>query len=55
MVGVGGSAELPAAGRLTLVPSVRARFGRVQVSPGSTSGFNGADLALGIRFGAGAR
>jgi len=55
VVGVGGSAEAPLAPGLTLVPSVRARFGRVQANPGSTTGFNGFDLGLGLRFGGGAQ
>ncbi len=53
VVGVGGSAELPASPGITFVPSLRARFGKVLVSQGSETGFNGFDLALGIRFGAG--
>ncbi len=53
VVGIGGSAELPATTGVTFVPSLRARFGRVLVSQGSETGFNGFDLALGIRFGAG--
>ncbi len=53
VVGVGGSAELPTSSGVTFVPSLRARFGRVLVSQGSDTGFNGFDVALGIRFGAG--
>ena len=53
IAGIGGSAELPLRSGLTLLPSVRARLGRAEVSPGSSSGFTGVDLALGVRFGVG--
>lgn len=53
MAGVGGSVELPLSAGWTLVPLARARFGNVQFAEGTSSGFTGAELALGIRFGGG--
>ena len=47
---VGGSAER-AVGGIVLVPTVRARFGRVVVFEGARSGFNGFELGLTTRFG----
>jgi hypothetical protein len=47
---VGASAEMPA-GTLTVVPSLRGRFGNVIVREGQESGFTGADVGLMIRFG----
>ncbi len=53
MGGIGGSAELPLRGGLTLMPGVRARLGRALLSQGVSSGFTGVDVSLGVRFGAG--
>jgi hypothetical protein len=53
VTGIGGSAELPVRAGLTLLPSARARLGRVLLSQGNSSGFTGVDLAIGVRFGAG--
>lgn len=47
---VGGSLER-AVGSLTLIPMVRARFGRVVVFEGARSAFSGVDLGLSTRFG----
>ncbi len=55
VVGLGSALEVPTEAQITFVPSVRARFGRVLALPGSSTGFNGADIALGVRFGGGAQ
>lgn len=49
--GAGVSAEWPAAG-VTLVPTLRARFGDWLVREGTESGFTGLDLGLTLRLGA---
>lgn len=49
--GIGGSAELPLGRAVTLLPTLRGRFGRVLVSQGENSNFTGADIGLSIRFG----
>lgn len=49
-VGLGGSAELPLGGRVLVVPTVRGRFGSVELSTGLSSGFTGAEAGLAIRF-----
>lgn len=53
-VGLGGSAEMPL-GAMRMVPTLRGRFGSVEVADGRDSGFTGAELAVAIRFGAGGR
>lgn len=50
--GVGTSAEWPA-GRVTLAPTVRARFGRLLANENASSGFTGLDLGMFVRHGAG--
>lgn len=47
----GGSVELPA-GAATFVPTLRARFGKVELRPGAESDFTGLELGLALRFGA---
>ncbi len=52
--GAGASLEIPIAnGRVTLLPTGRARFGRLLVSEGLESGITGFDVGAGIRFGGG--
>lgn len=53
VLGVGSSAELPLRHGVTLVPSVRVRLGQLQLGTSSSSGFTGADVGFGVRFGAG--
>lgn len=50
-VGLGGSAEIPLGGRVTLVPVAMGRLGNVEVSEGLESGFVGGEFGLSIRFG----
>lgn len=49
-LGVGGSAELPLGASVRLVPTVRGRFGNVELATGSSSGFAGAEAGLLVRF-----
>lgn len=48
--GAGAMAELPV-GALTVVPTLRARFGRVLVRQDAESGFTGVDAGITVRFG----
>ena len=48
--GVGASFEAPIGG-MTLVPSVRGRFGNVIVREGAESAFSGIDAGVAVRFG----
>ncbi len=48
-VGIGGSVDLPI-GAARLVPTLRGRFGSVELSSGLDSGFTGAELAVALRF-----
>lgn len=49
-VGLGGSAELPLGTSLQLVPTLRGRFGSVDLPTGLSSGFTGAEAGLALRF-----
>ena len=51
LLGAGTSLEWVRAGGVTLIPSVRARFGNVLVREGIESGFTGLDAGLIVRFG----
>ncbi len=51
IVGVGASAQIPIGRRALVLPQARARFGRVLVAQGSSTGFTGFDLGMGVRFG----
>jgi hypothetical protein len=47
---VGGMADIPA-GRITLIPTARGRFGNVLLRDEAESGFSGVELGLALRFG----
>jgi len=48
--GLGAAWELPA-GSTQVIPSVKARFGRVEARDAAATGFTGAELGVAIRFG----
>jgi hypothetical protein len=48
-LGLSGSLELPV-GRAMLVPTLRGRFGNVELSSGLDSGFTGGEVGLAVRF-----
>lgn len=48
---VGASAEFDPHPRVTLLPSLQARFGRVDVREGLATGFQGMEVGLTLRFG----
>ena len=51
LVGVGAAAELRLGGGARLVPSARARLGRLLVSEGAASGVRGFEVGLGLQLG----
>ena len=48
-IGIGGSVDLPV-GAVVLVPTLRGRFGSVELSSGEDSGFTGGEVGLAVRF-----
>lgn len=49
-LGLGGSAEVPLGPAVRLVPTLRGRFGNVELPTGLSSGFTGAEVGLAVRF-----